>query len=106
MSDTPIQVHENHFAKPLERNDILNAPAHLPVPTLRFSVRQISVVWHIYGGSDFATPKPSTILCLFFLAYSVLHKKKSSTIFVYVVKNHTYALRIRTSLLIDMFRFK
>ncbi|CAF4183246.1 unnamed protein product, partial [Rotaria sp. Silwood2] len=57
LSDTPIQIYENHFAKPLERNDILNAPAHLPVPTLKFSIRQISVVWHIYGGSDFAIPK-------------------------------------------------
>ncbi|CAF3441805.1 unnamed protein product [Rotaria sp. Silwood1] len=59
LSETPIQIHENHFAKPLERNDILNAPAHLPVPTLRFSIRQLSVVWHIYGGSDFAIPKPN-----------------------------------------------
>jgi hypothetical protein len=61
LTDTPIQIHENHFSKPLERNDILNAPAHLPVPTLRFSIRQISVVWYIYGGSDFALPKPSQI---------------------------------------------
>ncbi|CAF3761845.1 unnamed protein product [Rotaria sordida] len=59
LSETPIQIHENHFAKPLERNDILNAPAHLPVPTLKFSIRQISIVWHIYGGSDFAIPKPN-----------------------------------------------
>ncbi|CAF3407371.1 unnamed protein product [Rotaria socialis] len=59
LSDTAVQIHENYFAKPLERNDILNAPAHLPVPTLRFSIRQISIVWHIYGGSDFATPKPN-----------------------------------------------
>ncbi len=62
LSETPIQIHENHFSKPLERNDILNAPAHLPIPTLRFSIRQLSVVWHIYGGSDFALPKPSKIL--------------------------------------------
>ncbi|CAF1606489.1 unnamed protein product, partial [Adineta ricciae] len=59
LGNTPIQIHENHFAKPLERNDILNAPAHLPVPTLRFSIRQISIVWHIYGGSDFTQPKPN-----------------------------------------------
>ncbi|UJR38243.1 hypothetical protein I4U23_030916 [Adineta vaga] len=59
LGNTPIQIHENHFAKPLERNDILNAPAHLPVPTLRFSIRQISIVWHIYGGSDFTLPKPN-----------------------------------------------
>jgi autophagy-related protein 2 len=59
LSETPIQIHDNYFAKPLERNDILNAPSHLPVPTLRFSIRQISVVWHIYGGSDFGLPKPS-----------------------------------------------
>lgn len=70
LGDTPIQIRENHFAKPLERNDILNAPAHLPVPKIRFSIRQISIVWYIYGGSDFAQPKPSknveqkTFLCL------------------------------------------
>ena len=62
LSDVPIQIQENHFAKPLERNDILNAPAHLPVPNLRFSIRQISMVWHIYGGSDFTLPKPSKAL--------------------------------------------
>lgn len=62
LGETPIQIHENHFAKPLQRNDILKAPAHLPVPKWRISVREISLNWHIYGGSDFAQPKPSKIL--------------------------------------------
>ena len=61
LSETPIQIVENHFAKPLQRNDILKAPAHLPVPKWRISVREISLNWHIYGGSDFAQPKPSKI---------------------------------------------
>ena len=61
LGDTPIQIQENHFAKPLERNDTLNAPGHLPVPNFRFSIRQISIVWHIYGGSDFAQPRPSNV---------------------------------------------
>lgn len=72
LTDTPIQIHENHFSKPLERNDILNAPAHLPVPTLRFSIRQISIVWHIYGGSDFAMPKQSKLF-LFHLLVKIIN---------------------------------
>ena len=61
LSETSVQIHGIHFAKPLERNDIFNAPAHLLVPTLRFSIQQIYLVWYIYGGSDFALLKSSKV---------------------------------------------
>ncbi|CAF0882237.1 unnamed protein product [Didymodactylos carnosus] len=53
LTDQTIHINDNHFSKPLERNDILNAPSYLPVPTFRFSIRNLSLVWFIYGGSDF-----------------------------------------------------
>ncbi|CAF0862579.1 unnamed protein product [Didymodactylos carnosus] len=59
LTDQIIHINENHFSKPLERNDILNAPSYLPVPTFRFSIRHLSLVWYIYGGSDFKEKQKS-----------------------------------------------
>ncbi|XP_023559729.1 autophagy-related protein 2 homolog A isoform X3 [Octodon degus] len=54
----PIIVQEGHFSRPLGSTDLLRAPAHFPVPSSRVVLREVSLVWHLYGGRDFG-PHPS-----------------------------------------------
>ncbi|XP_016063918.1 PREDICTED: autophagy-related protein 2 homolog A [Miniopterus natalensis] len=54
----PIIVQDGHFSRPLGRTDLLRAPAHFPVPSTRVVLREVSLVWHLYGGRDFG-PHPS-----------------------------------------------
>ncbi|KAM8815025.1 autophagy-related protein 2 homolog A isoform 3-T3 [Rhynchonycteris naso] len=54
----PIIVQDGHFSRPLGSTDLLRAPAHFPVPSTRVVLREVSLVWHLYGGRDFG-PHPS-----------------------------------------------
>lgn len=56
----PIIVKDGHFARPLGTTDLLKAPARFPVPETRIMLREISVVWHLYGGRDFGMSRPSS----------------------------------------------
>ncbi|XP_005990375.1 autophagy-related protein 2 homolog B [Latimeria chalumnae] len=51
----PVQIKENYFSVPAERTDSSKAPLHFPVPQIRYIVKEISVVWHLYGGKDFGS---------------------------------------------------
>lgn len=53
----PIVVQDGHFSRPLGSTDLLRAPAHFPVPSTRVVLREVSLVWHLYGGRDFG-PHP------------------------------------------------
>ncbi|XP_036114200.1 autophagy-related protein 2 homolog A isoform X1 [Molossus molossus] len=53
----PITVQDGHFSRPLGSVDLLRAPAHFPVPSTRVVLREVSLVWHLYGGRDFG-PHP------------------------------------------------
>ncbi|XP_058925184.1 autophagy-related protein 2 homolog A isoform X1 [Kogia breviceps] len=53
----PIIVQDGHFSQPLGSADLLRAPAHFPVPSSRVALRDVSLVWHLYGGRDFG-PHP------------------------------------------------
>ncbi|XP_023593991.1 autophagy-related protein 2 homolog A [Trichechus manatus latirostris] len=53
----PIVIHDGHFSRPLGSTDLLRAPAHFPVPSSRVVLREVSLVWHLYGGRDFG-PHP------------------------------------------------
>lgn len=53
----PIVVQDGHFSQPLGSTDLLRAPAHFPVPSSRVVLREVSLVWHLYGGRDFG-PHP------------------------------------------------
>ncbi|XP_006861146.1 PREDICTED: autophagy-related protein 2 homolog A [Chrysochloris asiatica] len=54
----PIVVQDGYFSRPLGNTDLLRAPAHFPVPNSRVVLREVSLVWHLYGGRDFG-PHPS-----------------------------------------------
>ncbi|XP_069500847.1 autophagy-related protein 2 homolog A [Ambystoma mexicanum] len=60
LTEGPISVKDGHFARPLGSTDLLKAPARFPVPETRIMLREISVVWHLYGGRDFGTSRPSS----------------------------------------------
>uniref|UniRef100_A0AAR2KGX6 Autophagy related 2B n=1 Tax=Pygocentrus nattereri TaxID=42514 RepID=A0AAR2KGX6_PYGNA len=53
LTTEPILVLENHFSEPLEGSSSSRGPLHFPVPEVRYLVKEISVVWHLYGGKDF-----------------------------------------------------
>uniref|UniRef100_A0A8C8IF68 Autophagy related 2A n=1 Tax=Oncorhynchus tshawytscha TaxID=74940 RepID=A0A8C8IF68_ONCTS len=53
LTEGPIRVREGHFSRPRGSSDLLRAPSHFPVPQSRVVLREVSVVWHLYGGRDF-----------------------------------------------------
>ncbi|KAK5896939.1 hypothetical protein CesoFtcFv8_010050 [Champsocephalus esox] len=53
LSEGPIKLKESHFSRPRGSSDLLRAPSRFPVPQSRVVLREISVVWHLYGGKDF-----------------------------------------------------
>uniref|UniRef100_A0A4W6EYW7 Autophagy related 2A n=1 Tax=Lates calcarifer TaxID=8187 RepID=A0A4W6EYW7_LATCA len=60
LSQGPIKVKDSHFSRPRGSSDLLRAPSRFPVPQSRVVLREISVVWHLYGGKDFGG-KPMSI---------------------------------------------
>ncbi|KAM4845899.1 autophagy-related protein 2 homolog A isoform 2-T2 [Thomomys bottae] len=48
-----ITLKDGYFSWPLGSTDLLRAPAHFPVPTSRVVLREVSLIWHLYGGRDF-----------------------------------------------------
>uniref|UniRef100_A0A7N6FAF8 Autophagy related 2A n=1 Tax=Anabas testudineus TaxID=64144 RepID=A0A7N6FAF8_ANATE len=60
LSPGPIRVKDSHFSRPRGSSDLLRAPSRFPVPQSRVVLREISVVWHLYGGKDFGG-KPMSI---------------------------------------------
>lgn len=53
LAQGPIRVKDSHFSRPRGSSDLLRAPSRFPVPQNRVVLREISVVWHLYGGKDF-----------------------------------------------------
>lgn len=60
LAQGPIRVKDSHFSRPRGSSDLLRAPSRFPVPQSRVVLREISVVWHLYGGKDFGG-KPLSI---------------------------------------------
>uniref|UniRef100_A0A8D0L1Y6 Autophagy related 2B n=1 Tax=Sphenodon punctatus TaxID=8508 RepID=A0A8D0L1Y6_SPHPU len=60
MVDDAILIKENHFSLPLRKTDTSKAPLHLPVPLVRYVVKEISLVWHLYGGKDLGAAPPTS----------------------------------------------
>ncbi|CAG9136613.1 unnamed protein product [Plutella xylostella] len=52
----PVPFIEKHFTVPAARSDVLKAPRSFPPPELRYTLCEMSVVWHLFGGNDFKLP--------------------------------------------------
>jgi len=50
-----IKVIDDFFQPPLGKFDQLGSPDGYPPPLYRYTVREMSLVWQMYGGSDFDT---------------------------------------------------
>uniref|UniRef100_A0A674CIT4 Autophagy related 2A n=1 Tax=Salmo trutta TaxID=8032 RepID=A0A674CIT4_SALTR len=60
LAEGSIRVREGHFSRPRGSSDLLRAPSRFPVPESRVVLREVSVVWHLYGGRDFGGKAMST----------------------------------------------
>ncbi|XP_069752323.1 autophagy-related protein 2 homolog A [Narcine bancroftii] len=60
LTDDPITVKDGYFSRPIGSTDLLKAPARFPIPDTRLMLREISVVWHLYGGRDFGPLRSSS----------------------------------------------
>jgi len=53
-----VQVVEGHFAPPIGKTDVLRPPKHLPPAVMKYTLREMTLVWEIYGGRDFPKHAP------------------------------------------------
>ena len=60
LDETPIQIKEDHFNKPVGRGDQLNSPPEFPTPVMRYTLQEMTLVWHMYGGNDLGPAKKVT----------------------------------------------
>lgn len=64
LINAPVRLVDNHFSIPLGKADLLRSPKHYPKPVLRYMLREMSLVWHMYGGYDFdSTPNTPAKKC-------------------------------------------
>ncbi|XP_069064370.1 autophagy-related protein 2 homolog B isoform X2 [Pleurodeles waltl] len=50
-----VIIKDNHFSLRGRKTDSSKAPLHFPVPEMRYVVKEVSLVWHLYGGKDFGS---------------------------------------------------
>lgn len=59
LSDKKIQIKENHFNVGTGTSDQLLSPKCYPTPVYRYTLSDMNIVWHMYGGRDFAEKESS-----------------------------------------------
>lgn len=55
QTDDPIRIIDNHFSAPHGKPDLLKAPADFPMAVQRYTLCEMTLVWHMFGGHDFPT---------------------------------------------------
>ncbi|XP_021929227.1 autophagy-related protein 2 homolog B-like isoform X2 [Zootermopsis nevadensis] len=58
LTQDPVRVVDNHFSVPLGKTDQLRAPEHFPDAILCYTLCEMTVIWHMYGGQDFGQAQP------------------------------------------------
>ncbi|XP_065221759.1 autophagy-related protein 2 homolog A [Planococcus citri] len=59
LTKEQIRVVDNHFNVPVSKVDDLKAPKTYPDAVSKYTLREMTVVWHMYGGHDFNKPDSS-----------------------------------------------
>lgn len=59
-SEEPIRIVDNHFSVPLDKHDMLRAPQGFPQAVTRYTLCDLTVSLHFYGGNDFPSDKNPT----------------------------------------------
>ncbi|XP_068195039.1 autophagy-related protein 2 homolog B isoform X2 [Antennarius striatus] len=49
---SPIEIKEDYFSNPLDGSDSSSGVMNFPTPEVRYLIKEISVIWHLYGGKD------------------------------------------------------
>uniref|UniRef100_A0A6J0TYM4 Autophagy-related protein 2 homolog B isoform X1 n=1 Tax=Pogona vitticeps TaxID=103695 RepID=A0A6J0TYM4_9SAUR len=55
-----ILIKDNHFSLPVKRADTSKGTLRFPIPLIRYVVKEISIIWHLYGGRDFGNIPPTS----------------------------------------------
>lgn len=55
LTAEPVEIKDDHFGQPLDGSDSSRGAVNFPVPEVRYLIKEISVVWHLYGGKDFGS---------------------------------------------------
>ncbi|GAB0095176.1 Autophagy-related protein 2 [Sergentomyia squamirostris] len=61
VTEDPIRIVDNHFSVPNRKPDLLQAPHGFPMAVIRYTLCEMSITWHIFGGSDFAVNPPPQV---------------------------------------------
>ncbi|XP_033110504.1 autophagy-related protein 2 homolog A-like [Anneissia japonica] len=52
-----IRIINDHFKRPLEKADQLKSPDNFPPALKRFTLKEMTIVWQMYGGKDFGSAR-------------------------------------------------
>uniref|UniRef100_A0A6Q2WWB9 Autophagy related 2B n=1 Tax=Esox lucius TaxID=8010 RepID=A0A6Q2WWB9_ESOLU len=55
LTPDSIEIKDDHFGQPLDNSESSRGAVNFPVPEVRYLIREISVIWHLYGGKDFGS---------------------------------------------------
>ncbi|XP_055908295.1 autophagy-related protein 2 homolog B isoform X2 [Eupeodes corollae] len=53
ISEDPLRMVDNHFKLPAGKPDLLQAPENFPMAEYRYTLCEMTLTWHLYGGHDF-----------------------------------------------------
>lgn len=56
LTSEPVEIKDDHFSQPPDGSDSSRGALNFPIPEVRYLIKEISVVWHLYGGKDFGSP--------------------------------------------------
>lgn len=62
--------------------DLLETPKGFPNPELRYTICDLSLVWHMYGGSDFQSTEKKTVRIKGDAPGSVIFYKLNSEVYI------------------------
>lgn len=60
-TEDPIQIVDNHFGPPIGQTDLLAAPKDFPMAVIRYTLCEMTLTWHLYGGNDFPKRNDTTM---------------------------------------------
>uniref|UniRef100_A0A7N8Y6P7 Autophagy related 2B n=1 Tax=Mastacembelus armatus TaxID=205130 RepID=A0A7N8Y6P7_9TELE len=55
LTSDPVEIKDDHFSQPLDGSESSRGGVNFPVPEVRYLIKEISVIWHLYGGKDFGS---------------------------------------------------
>ncbi|XP_012533981.1 autophagy-related protein 2 homolog B-like [Monomorium pharaonis] len=60
LCQEPLRIVDNHFSVPVGKTDLLQTPANYPAPVLKYTLCEMTLIWHMYGGNDFDNSQPQS----------------------------------------------